>query len=74
MPVGIRLDDGEKVDMRGRQLREETAIVLEGARGDFDPAGASLPEDAQVISLGQGESVGIALSDLRVCYSATCAS
>ena len=45
------------------QFREETAVVLEGARGDFDPAGTSLPEAAQVISLGQVKSAGIALSD-----------
>ena len=49
--------------MRTRESGEKTAVVFESASGDFDPAGAGLQKAAQVISLGQGESGGIALSD-----------
>src|SRR6185503_19831382 len=38
-PIGVCLDDWKQIDVRVRQLRKETIIVLESAGGDFDPAG-----------------------------------
>jgi hypothetical protein len=61
--VSIRLDDSEKLYVRGCELREDTAVVLEVAGGDFYPARTTLYETAQAISLGESNKASIALSD-----------